>query len=313
MAGRRINGGIIGAINDSNPGRASGVWGQSEQFIIRKGNKWPITVFARGLTVDNPATSAKDVYDTSGASATDGNYYINNIYTGDTTREVYCRFNKDGEKHFQRWTPSHFTTYGGPRTYGGSTGVTVGSTVNNDNSTTNTGTFYGTGTSTGSGASAMVDTGLQLSNFQGHTWIQYVYTANNGDGFQQLKYVMLDFGASSGTGNGDYGSSYVPDYYWARGGTDGYTPATTGSSALAKVTFAASGGNTLVGPGRVIGGTDYATMWSEASDFTTNGAQGDSQAQQTRASTLYVGIRFGGWTGTGSAGSYYTSFWAHID
>lgn len=312
MAGRRINGGIIGAINDSDPGRASGVWGQSEQFKIRKSNKWPITTFAKGLTAGDPAASAKEVYETSGSSATDGNYYINNIYTGNTTREVYCRFNKDGGKHFQRWTPSHFTTYGGPRIYGGSTGVTVGSTVNNDNSTTNTGTFYGTGTSTGSGASAMVDTGIQLSSFQGHTWIQYVYTANQGDGQSQQKYVMLDFGASSGTGNGDYGNSYVPDFYWAQN-ADGYTPATTGSSALAKVTFTASGSNTLVGPNRIIGGTNYATMWSEASDFTTNGAQSSSGAQQTHASNLYVGIRFGGWTDTGSEGIYYTSFWAHID
>lgn len=295
-----------------SPTSADGIWKINEVRNLLRGQNWPLQTI--GLTSNNPAISAKQVYTSSGNSATDGVYYINNIYTGGTTRAVYCRFNKDGGKSFQRWSPAHLTTYGGPRIYysnGSSPSLTVGTTINTDDSTTSTGIVYNSGTGTSSGASAMVDTGKQLSDFQGHTWIEYVYINNSADGLAQNKSVHLDFGSSSGTANGNYGSQYVPDYYWVTHNVDGFSQASAGSSVLSKVTFVASSSNTLVGASRQVGGTSYSTLWSDASDFTTNGGAGATQ--QTIASTQYVGLRFSGWSDVGSASVYYTSFWAHID
>ena len=42
MAGRRINGGIIGATNGITNGRATGIWSFSEQFLGKKNNGWPV-------------------------------------------------------------------------------------------------------------------------------------------------------------------------------------------------------------------------------------------------------------------------------
>jgi hypothetical protein len=295
-----------------SPTSADGIWKINEVRNLLRGQNWPLQTI--GLTSNNPAISAKQVYTSSGNSVTDGVYYINNIYTGGTTRAVYCRFNKDGGKSFQRWSPAHLTTYGGPRIYysnGTSPSLTVGTTIDTDASTTSTGIVYNSGASTSAGASAMVDTGKQLSDFQGHTWIEYVYINNSADGLAQNKSVHLDFGSSSGTANGNYGSQYVPDYYWVTHNVDGFSQAGAGSSALSKVTFVASSTNTLVGASRQVGGTSYSTLWAEASDFTTNGGAGASQ--QVVASNQYVGLRFSGWSDVGSASVYYTSFWAHID
>lgn len=291
---------------------ADGIWKLKDIRNALRGINWPGQI--KGLTSNDPAVSAKEIYTTSGSTATDGVYYINNIYTGGTTRAVYCRFNKDSGKHFQRWSPAHLTTYGGPRIYysnGSSPSLTVGTTINTDDSTTSTGIVYNSGTGTSSGASAMVDTGKQLSDFQGHTWIQYVYINNSADGLAQGKSVNLDFGSSSGTANGNYGSQYVPDYYWVTHNVDGFSQASAGSSVLSKVAFVASSSNTLVGASRQVGGTVYSTLWADANDFTTNGGAGATQ--QTIASTQYVGLRFSGWSDVGSASVYYTSFWAHID
>ena len=41
MAGRRINGGIIGVVNSTSDTSAKGVWSFTEQVLSRKGGNWP--------------------------------------------------------------------------------------------------------------------------------------------------------------------------------------------------------------------------------------------------------------------------------
>jgi hypothetical protein len=41
MAGRRINGGIIGVVNSTSNTSAKGVWSFTEQVLSRKGGNWP--------------------------------------------------------------------------------------------------------------------------------------------------------------------------------------------------------------------------------------------------------------------------------
>ena len=41
MAGRRINGGIIGVVNSTSNTSTKGVWSFTEQVLSRKGGNWP--------------------------------------------------------------------------------------------------------------------------------------------------------------------------------------------------------------------------------------------------------------------------------
>lgn len=66
-----------------------------------------------GLVSTNPADSAKALYE---LGRTSGNYYVNNIWTGNVTRLVYCELGFDYKGagtlyHLQRFHPAHLSGY----------------------------------------------------------------------------------------------------------------------------------------------------------------------------------------------------------
>jgi hypothetical protein len=76
MSNRRINGGIIGAVNDPIGGRASGIWSSYEQFVVKKKNVWPNPKLPVTAPEWNKTYAAAD-WNTSGFAATNsGLIYI---------------------------------------------------------------------------------------------------------------------------------------------------------------------------------------------------------------------------------------------
>jgi len=303
MAGRRINGGIIGAINDaSSTSKTSGIWSFSEQFKTKKAANWPITVFTKGLTVDDPAVSAKEVFTSSGSTATNGTYYINNIYTGNTTRLVYCRLNVDG-LHYQKWNPSHLSGYQDNGTFGqtGTHTLGAGYNVDVDDSGTSTGWSFSTGTNTNAGGSKTYDTGLQISTVNGHYWLWYKFISSVGGGGWATS-VGLDW---QSTANGtNYGDNYQADWYLSQR-SDGSTNA--GTHKLGRGIWNSGGTSTAQ---FVFSTTSYSDLWSKAGNWAAN--KTDKSASPTQTSAHYIGLRTQAWSDTGDNGTSYTAIWVHI-
>lgn len=303
MSGRRINGGIIGALNDPTGDKASGIWGSSEQFKIRKANKWPITKFERGLTADLPAVSATEVYTSSGNSATTGTYYINNVYTGNTTRLVYCRLNVDG-LHYQKWDPQHLTGYQYNGTFGQTGTHTLGGSYNagTDLSATSTGWSFTTGTNTGQGGSATYDTGIQISSVDGHYWLFYNYISSVGGGGWANNWALDWQATADGT---DYGNSYQTDWALHSRVTPG--GAAAGTHKLIRAVITSGGTATASG---VFSTSSYSDLWSKANNWAANKV--DTNASATQTSSHYLGIRAVAFSDDGNNGTTYGAVWVHI-
>jgi len=66
MAGRRINGGIIGVVNSATGSVAKGIWSTTEQVLSRKGGNWPDPP-PPPPTWDYDPMNTFSVYNTSGS------------------------------------------------------------------------------------------------------------------------------------------------------------------------------------------------------------------------------------------------------
>ena len=296
----RTNGGVIGPQNLPTTISANGVWSLAEIHPSRRGNIWPIE--RKGVTSANPAISAKEVY--TAGSTTSGNYYINNIYTGNTTRLVYCRLNVDG-LHYQKWNPSHLSGYQDNGTFG-STGthtLGVGYNVDVDDSATSTGWSHSTGTSTNAGGSKTYDTGLEISTVNGHYWLYYHYISSVGGG-GWASTLGVDWQATS---NGtDYGNSYVADWgFVIRGDGSG----SAGTHKLARGIWNSGGTATAE---FVFSTSSYSDVWSKAGSWTANKTNAGPGASGTQTSAHYIGLRTSSWSDDGNNGTSYVAIWVHI-
>lgn len=72
MSNRRVNGGIIGSVNDPINGRASGIWSSYEQFVVRKKNLWPNLKLPVVPVPEWNKTYGADDWNTSGFAGTNG-------------------------------------------------------------------------------------------------------------------------------------------------------------------------------------------------------------------------------------------------
>lgn len=296
----RTNGGVIGPQNLPTTISANGVWSLAEVHPSRRGNIWPLE--RKGVSSANPAISAKEVY--TAGSTTSGNYYINNIYTGNTTRLVYCRLNVDG-LHYQKWNPSHLSGYQDNGTFGSTGTHTLGAgyNVDADDSGTSTGWSFSTGTSTNAGGSKTYDTGLQISTVNGHYWLWYYYINSVGGG-GWASTLGVDWQATS---NGtDYGSNYVPDgYFVLRGDGSG----TAGTHKLARLIWNSGGTSTAE---YVFSTSSYSDVWSKAGSWSTNKGTTAGGVTGTQTAAHYIGLRTSAWSDDGNNGVSYPAIWVHI-
>lgn len=297
----RCNGGVIGPQNLSSAQYANGVWSLTETQAGLRGSDWPGKT--KGLSASDPAISATEIYTTSGGTATNGTYYLNNVYTGNITRLAYCKFNVSSA-HYQKWNPAHLTGYQDNGTFGATGTHTLSGSydISADSSSTSTGWSWSTGTNTNAGGSKTFDTGLLISSVNGHHWLSYNYIASIGGG-GWASAIGYDWQATAdGT---DYGSNYNLDWYASnRQDGDG-----AGRHKLSRSIWNAGG--TAVS--RVVNTTSsYETLWTLASDFTTNGADQNVGASGTQTASHYIGIRTHAWSDDGNNGTSYAAIWVHI-
>lgn len=296
------NGGFIGVVNNPNSSVASGIWSLQEHFEAEKAGNWPSVIPPqKGLTVGDPAASATEVYTSGGGTATDGAYYIQNIYTGNVVRECYCRLNVDG-LHYQRWSLMDLAGYNDNGNYGetGTASEADNATIALDSATTTTGWYKETGVATNSGGSTTYDTGLQLSGVAGHYWLLYAYQQSAGGG-GWAQYGGLDFGASASGGN--WGDNYQADIYITQ---QSDAPTGNGRNILGRAVWGATSCTTSW-VGSI---TSYAAAWSLADDWATNSTAKSNQTGITTSN--YIGSRLSAWSDTGDNGRSYYAYWVYI-
>ena len=295
------NGGIIGVANNPTSSTASGIWSLQEQLKAKAASNWPLVFTQKGLTAGDPAVSATEVYTSGGGTATDGAYYIQNIYTGNTVKQCYCRLNVDG-LHYQRWSLMDLTGYNDNGNYGttGTASEADNATIASDSSATSTGWYKETGTNTGSGGSTTYDTGLQLSTVDGHYWLLYGYQQSSGGGGWSNG-GGLDWGASASGGN--WGHNYAPEIYYPR---QNNAPTGNGRHILGRAVWGATSCTTT----SVGSTTSYSAAWTFADDLSTNSlAIGNVTGITT---TDYIGMRIAAWSDDGNNGRTYYAYWVYI-
>jgi hypothetical protein len=295
------NGGIIGVANNPTNSVATGVWSLQEQLKAKAASNWPLVLTQKGLTAGDPAVSATEVYTSGGGTATDGAYYIQNIYTGNTVKQCYCRLNVDG-LHYQRWSLMDLTGYNDNGNYGttGTASEADNATIASDSSATSTGWYKETGSNTGSGGSTTYDTGLQLSTVDGHYWLLYGYQQSSGGG-GWANGGGLDWGASASGGN--WGSTYIPDIYYP-GRAD--APTGNGRHILGRAAWGATSCTTTY----VGSTTSYAAAWTLADDWSTNSVAKQNETGIT--TTNYIGMRIQGFSDNSDNGRSYYAYWVYI-
>jgi len=252
-----------------------------------------------GLAADDPATSAKAIYDADN-TRTDGLYYLNNVWTGNTTRQVYCRFDVQqggsGSYHVQKFLPSHLPGYSAS-----SVGPATG-TFSVPNSTLTDATTYNTQYSSGSaaGAAAAVNTTVTVADIgQIFLMIEHKKTSS-GDGGNPTGEAGPEF-STDGSGQPDsaavIGQGYsttwqnLPnqDNYL----TAGYLlPSNAGSSAFTMNQIGASYG------------TASASQAGATSSFESGGVSlspSGSSATYSVDNNEYFAIGIQGWADSGTA------------
>jgi hypothetical protein len=283
---------------------ASGIWTLNEVRNAILGGNWPPVFSTKGLTPSDPAVSATEVWTSSGGTASDGAYYIQNIYTGNAVKQCYCRLNVDG-LHYQRWSLMDLAGYNDNGNYGqtGTASEADNATIASDSSATSTGWYKETGTNTNSGGSTTYDTGLQLSTVAGHYWALYAYQQSEGGG-GWAQQGGLDWGASASGGN--WGNNYIPDIYYASRGS---APTGNGRNILSRAVWGATSCVvTYVGST-----TSYADMWSKAGNWSANSATSTTPNNVTGITTSnYIGVRLSAWSDDATNGRYYYAFWVYI-
>lgn len=297
----RWNGGIIGVANNPTNSVAKGVWGLQEQLKAKAAGNWPVTLNQKGLTAGDPAVSATEVWTSGGGTASNGAYYIQNIYTGNAVKQCYCRLNVDG-LHYQRWSLMDLAGYNDNGNYGqtGTSSEADNATIASDSSATSTGWYKDTGTNTNSGGSVTYDTGLQLSGVAGHYWLLYQYINSQGGG-GWANNGGLDWGASASGGN--WGDNYAPDIYYPTR-TAGST--NNGTHKLGRAVW----GSTSCVTTYVYSTTSYSDCWSQAGNWSANsGSVGNVTGITT---SNYIGMRIAAWSDDANNGRSYYAYWVYI-
>jgi hypothetical protein len=270
-------------------------------------------------TSANPATSAKQLYDAGYTS--NGVYYFNNVWTGSQNKQCYARmdvvdaFNTQ-PLHLQRIDFGHLSAHD-IRTYTNSgslsltrnSGNATNATVGNGNSTSTY--FYNANSSSGGGVSALVDTGLKLTDFQGHTLVQEMYQAAIGDGGNSVG-TNIEFSGSSNGGN--YGHVYAGDENIMN------TYNQSVDYFLQAIKFTNSSGSTIMERNDYLGGQyrdgNNATIWTNLynqSGTSANSGGGDVTFSSSQSSNDFIGIRFRGWADHSNNKQAHYAFWIGIN
>jgi len=268
-------------------------------------------------TSGNAATGPKQLYDAG--YTTNGIYYINNIYTGGSARQCYCRFNTRDGVHWQRFTPYHLSGYHSS-SHGGGAGNTSLTFITSDSQLQNTTVsssnrdFTYTGSSSGQGVSYMIRTGKQMPDIEGKYLGVEIETTSTGDGNNRPT-VGVDWQSSEGTGN--WGADYSQELNLVQGGR-GVTYS-NGVRNFAAVKFTADGANTdITSKNSTVGGmygTNGSTsnLWTAYQDSSDNGYypsnSGEGQNSYTVDDAYWWAIRLGGWSDTGTAITFHGIFY----
>jgi hypothetical protein len=107
MAGRRINGGIIGVVNSASNTSTKGVWSFTEQVLSQKSSNWPIPIPPNNFIATPTATPA------AFGDALEGGFYTGLIFN-QVTQSTTSTAIGTGEKTFT-------TTDSAPLFYSGQT------------------------------------------------------------------------------------------------------------------------------------------------------------------------------------------------
>ena len=268
-------------------------------------------------TSSNAATGPKQLYDAG--YTTDGIYYINNIFTGGSARQCYCRFNTRDGVHWQRFTPYHLSGYHSS-SHGGGAGNTSLTFITSDSQLQNTTVsssnrdFTYTGSNSGAGVSYMIRTGKQMPDIEGKYLGIEIETTSVGDGGNRPR-IGLDWQSSEGTGN--WGHDYSQEKNWLQGGRD--ATYSNGVRNFAAAKFAADGANTTITSHNSTVGGQYGTngstanLWTAYQDSSDNGYyptnSGEGQNSYTVDDAYWWAIRIGGWSDTGTAITFHGIFY----
>ena len=265
----------------------------------------------------NAATGPKQLYDAG--YTTDGVYYINNIYTGGSAKQCYCRFNTRDGVHWQRFSPYHLSGFN-QSGHGGGAGNTTLNFINSDSQLQNTTVsssnrdFSYTSQSSGAGTSHMIRTGKQMPDIEGKYLGVEIETTATGDDNNRPR-IGLDWQSSEGTGN--WGHDYNQELNLLQGGRD--ATFSTGVRNFAAVKFAANGANTdITSKNSTVGGMygsngSTANLWTAYEDSSDNGYvptnSGEGQNSYTVDDAYWWAIRIGGWSDTGSSLTFHGIFY----
>ena len=268
-------------------------------------------------TSSNAATGPKQLYDAG--YTTDGVYYINNIFTGGSARQCYCRFNTRDGVHWQRFTPYHLSGYHSS-SHGGGAGNTSLTFITSDSQLQNTTVsssnrdFTYTGSNSGAGVSYIIRTGKQMPDIEGKYLGVEIETTSTGDTNNRPR-IGLDWQSSEGTGN--WGHDYSQESNWLQGGRD--ATFSTGVRNFAATKFAADGANTTItSKNSTVGGMygttgSTANLWTAYQDSSDNGYypsnSGEGQNSYTVDDAYWWAIRIGGWSDTGTALTFHGIFY----
>ena len=264
----------------------------------------------------NPATSAKQLYDAGYTSS--GVYYFNNVFTGNQDKQAYARMDvidsfNTNKLHLQRIDFGHLSNHA-IRHYANSGTVSLTRQSGNaTDSTVGAGStyYYNASSGTGSGVSAMVDTGLKLTDFQGFTLVPELHQTSTGDGGNS---VGVHFATDSSINGGNYGHNYDGDFQmWS-----------TGSQSvdyfIQAIKFTNSSGSTIVERDDYLGGQwrdgNNADLWTDfynQSGTNYNAGGSDVTINSTVSSNEYIGVRFRGWADHTSAKQAYLAFWIGVN
>ena len=268
-------------------------------------------------TSTNPASSAKDLYDAG--YTTSGNYFINNIYTGGSATEVYCKMgvdpNADGTLyHFQKFIPS---SLGGFSQYGNFTPSSATlSTISTEDADFGTYNYRYTTSSSSSGAAGMRQTGLQVSQTDDSGWAVIVdHKANSygdnanpiGDGGPVFD-ANTTGDASSNTNSHNYSNE------WSNGVTNGEVNSAGGyyvyfmsfprlNQGVSSYTNSLSGH--LWYSGR---GNSQANAWA---DLVSSNAEQHQRigSAYTIGTSNYIGFKHQGWSDVGNSAQSDCIYW----
>ena len=279
----------------------------------------------------NPATSAKQLYDAG--ITTDGIYYMNNIWTNNTEKQCYIRFNTRDGVHWQRWTPDWLTSSGAGSAStaysehgGGASSTTFWYPTNTndydvtskvlDNSSNYD--FKYESYNSGAGVSWIINPRLQLSNLQGFYYGVELICSGTGDNNNRGS-VGFDY-QSSDDGTGNWSHDYHPELMLLEVGQD--ATFSSGVRNFSAIKFTANGSNTTYSRfDTAIGGNigkngTQDELWSRYAN-TSNAGQTHNDGgvwdyTGDIASSDYWALRIRGWSDNGNAMLFSGIHWIGI-